>query len=302
MTREFPKTGPVTLRTNLAESPLSHALRAGEIKSELVTFDFCGPAIANQGFKPMLREAAFDAGELAIGTFLQAKIYAKPFALLPAVVMGRPQHQYLLHNSKLGSLSPKDIEGQSVGTRIYTQTTGIWVRGFLQHEYGVDLSRVTWLCSDDPHLAEYRDPPSVKRLPGGAKPIEDMLLDGEIGMALLGKEMPGEPRVKPLIADPLQASAQWCRKHGTVPVNHFFVVDARLAKMRPDVVREIYRMLQESKTRAGLPKGEFDYHPFGVAQNEKALALFCEYAFEQAIIPRSIGIDELFAETAEALG
>jgi 4,5-dihydroxyphthalate decarboxylase len=275
-------------------------LRAGEIKSDLVTFDFCGPTIANQGFKPMLRESAFDAGELAIGTFLQAKMFGKPFALLPAVVMGRPQHQYLLYNSGLGDLSPKDIEGRRVATRIYSQTTGIWVRGFLQHEYGVDLSRVTWLCSDEPHLAEYRDPPAVERLPAGSRAIEDMLLDGDIGMALLGREIE-DPRARPLIADPLAASAQWCRKHGTVPVNHFFVVDAGLAQTRPDVVREIYRMLAESKARAGLPKGEFDYHPFSIAQNERALALFAQYAFEQGIVPRQISVDELFAEVAPAL-
>jgi 4,5-dihydroxyphthalate decarboxylase len=85
-----------------------------------------------------------------------------------------------------------------------------------------------------------------------------------------------------------------------VPVNHFFVVDARLAQMRPDIVRDIYRMLSESKARAGLPAGEFDYHPFGIAQNEKALSLFVQYAAEQAIIPRRIGIDELFADTAHA--
>lgn len=301
MSRDFPTSGPVTLRTNLAESPLSHALRSGEIESDLVTFDFCGPKIANQGFKPMLRDGAFDAGELAIGTFLQAKVYGKPFVLLPAVVMGRPQHQYLLCNSRLGALSPRDIEGRRVGTRIYTQTTGIWVRGILQHEYGVDLNRVTWLCSDDPHLAEYRDPPEIERLPSGSKPIEDMLLDGDIEMALLGKDMPEEPRVRPLIAGPLRASDEWSRKYGTVPVNHFFVVDKHLAAKRPDVVREIYRMLAESKKRAGLPKGDIDFHPFGIEENRKALSMFVQYSLEQKIIPQTMSVDELFAETAGVL-
>ncbi len=62
------------------------------MKSDLVTFDFCGPKVANEGFKPMVREGKFDAGELAIVTFLQAKTYGKPLTLLPAVVMGRFQH------------------------------------------------------------------------------------------------------------------------------------------------------------------------------------------------------------------
>ena len=72
---------------------MTKALKSGAVKSDLVTFDFCGPKVANQGFKPMVRERKFDAGELAIGTFLQAKIYGKPVTLLPAVVMGRFQHQ-----------------------------------------------------------------------------------------------------------------------------------------------------------------------------------------------------------------
>ncbi|HVY00224.1 MAG TPA: phosphate ABC transporter substrate-binding protein [Pseudorhodoplanes sp.] len=301
MSRDYPKAGPVTLRTNLAESPLSHALRSGDIRSDLVTLDFCGPKVANQGFKPMLRDGAYDAGELAIGTFLQAKVHRKPVSLLPAVVMGRPQHQYLLYNSRLGTLSPRDIEGRRVGTRIYTQTTGIWVRGILRHEYGVDLDRITWVCSDDPHLAEYRDPPEIERMPAGSKSIEDMLLDGELDMALLGTEMPNEPRVRPLIADPLAAAAAWCRKYATVPVNHFFVVDTRLAETRPDVVREIYRMLAESKRRAGLPGDGVDYHPFGVEANRKALSIFIQYSVEQQIIPRSIDADELFTDVAKAL-
>jgi 4,5-dihydroxyphthalate decarboxylase len=301
MSRDYPKSGPVTLRTNLAESPLSHALRAGEIRSDLVTFDFCGPKVANQGFKPMLRDGAFDAGELAIGTFLQAKVYGKPFSLLPAVVMGRPQHQYLLYNARLGDLSPRDIEGRRVGTRIYTQTTGIWVRGILQHEYGVDLDRITWACSDDPHLAEYRDPPEIERLPSGSKPVEDMLLDGDLDMALLGREMPDEPRVHPLIADPLAASAAWCRKYGTVPINHVFVVDTALTRTRPDVIHEIYRMLAESKARAGLPKGDIDFHPFGIAGNRKALGMFVQYSVEQKIIPRAMDVDDLFSDVANAL-
>ena len=296
----FPTSGPVTLRTNLAESPLSHALRSGQIRSDLVYFDFCGPKVANQGFKPMLREGAFDAGELAIGTFLQARVYEKPFVLLPVVVMGRPQHQCILYRAALGHLTPRDIEGRRVGTRIYSQTTGIWVRGILQHEYGVDLDRITWLCSDEPHLAEYHDPANVERLASGSK-IEHLLLDGGIDIALLGSDMPGETRVRHLIADPQAAALDWCGKYNTVPVNHFFVVSASLAKERPDVVREIYRLLLASKRAAGLPGAGLDFHPFGLAANRIALQLFIQYAAEQHIIPRRIDAGDLFDECTGAL-
>ena len=50
---------------------------------------------------------------------------------------------------ELGTLSPKDIEGRRVGVRTYAQTTGLWVRGILQHDYGVDLDKVEWMTIVD---------------------------------------------------------------------------------------------------------------------------------------------------------
>ena len=137
----------------------------------------------------MVRERAFDAGELAIGTFLEAKTYGKPVTLLPAVVMGRFQHQPRAALDCARPFAPGDIEGKRIGIRSYTQTTGIWVRGIFQHEYGVDLNKVTWVCNDDGHLAEFRDPPNVERTPPGAKKVDQMLLDGEIDGAILGVEI-----------------------------------------------------------------------------------------------------------------
>jgi 4,5-dihydroxyphthalate decarboxylase len=300
MTAAFPAAGPVTLTTNLQDYPVTRALKAGEIRSDLVRFDFAGPKAAFEGFKPMVREGKFDAGELAIVTFLQAKAYGKPLVLLPAVVMGRFQHQCVLVNAALGEMKPKDIEGRRVGIRSYTQTTGAWVRGILQHEYGVDLSRVTWVCNDDAHLAEFRDPPGVERLPPGARKVDQMVLDGEVD-GFIGADMPGEPRVRHLIANPLEAAAAWSRKHGATPINHLFVVNSALSERRPDVVRDIYRMLLESKKAAPPPPDGIDFLPFGVEANRKALELIIQYAFEQKIIPRRFEVDELFDDTTRAL-
>ena len=178
---------------------MTKALKSGAIKSDLVTFDFCGPKVANQGFKQMVRERAFDAGELAIGTFLEARTYGKPVTLLPAVVMGRFQHGHTLRSTAKPPFGPADIEGKRIGIRSYTQTTGIWVRGIFKHEYGVDLNKVTWVCNDDGHLAEFKDPPNVERTPPGAKKVDQMLLDGEVDGAILGVENVDDPRVAPLI-------------------------------------------------------------------------------------------------------
>src|SRR5215475_3467374 len=73
MTAAFPNAGPVTLRTNLADYPVTRALKSGAIKADLVAFDFAGPKVAHEGFKAMVREGRFSAGELAIVTYLQAR-------------------------------------------------------------------------------------------------------------------------------------------------------------------------------------------------------------------------------------
>src|ERR1043165_1596352 len=109
---EYPKAGPVRPRANLPDYAGTKALRSGAGRSDLVTLDFCGPKVAFQGFKPMVRERAFDASELAIATFLQAKVYRKPVTLLPAVVMGRFAHKHALRCIARGPLAPQDIAGR----------------------------------------------------------------------------------------------------------------------------------------------------------------------------------------------
>jgi 4,5-dihydroxyphthalate decarboxylase len=296
----YPKSGPVTLKTNLADYPMTRALKSGAVKSDLVTFDFCGPKVANQGFKPMVRERAFDVGELAIGTFLEARTYGKPVTLLPAVVMGRFQHQCALRATAQPQFGPGDIEDKRIGIRSYTQTTGIWVRGIFKHEYGVDLNKVTWVCNDDGHLAESKDPPNVERTPKDSKKVDQMLLDGELDGAILGAEIPNEPRVAHLIPSPKDAALAWHRKYGTIPVNHFFCVDKDLAAARPDVVAEIFRMLKESKAAAG-DLGPIDFHPFGVEAVRKPLEMIMQYSVEQKIIPRAFAVDELFDDATRSL-
>jgi 4,5-dihydroxyphthalate decarboxylase len=308
MTTAFPTTGKVRLRTNLADYPVVRALKEGRVRSDLVDFDFCGPKPANQGFKPMINERAFDAGELAIGSFLQAKAYGRPLVLLPAVVVARFQHSFLVYNADRGTLTPKDLEGRRIAVRSYTQTTGIWVRGILKHEHGVDLERLTWVCTDDAHVAEYRDPPALVERPGpdvqrGAKPLDRMLLDGDVDALIPATDLTKDhANIRHLIPDPNEQAKAWAAKYGTVPTNHYFVVSKALADARPDVVREIYRMLQESKALAPPPADGIDFFPYGVEANRKALELMVQYSVEQQIIPRAYRVEELFEGATEALG
>ena len=127
--------------------------------------------------------------------------------------------------------------------RSYTQTTGTWLRGHLQNDYGVDIYRVQWVNFEDAHVLEYRDPPFVERAADG-KNLLKMVQDGELDAGIFGAELPTDPRLKSVIPDPEAETRRWRAKHGVVPLNHMVVVTQSLSRSQPELVREVYRMLQ----------------------------------------------------------
>lgn len=300
-TETFPQTGPVTLQTLLGDNASTRAIKSGEVSSDLIRFEFADYELAHDGFKPMVRDGAFDFGELAIVTFLQAKAYGKPLVLLPAPVSGRFQHHCLAYNKDVKVLSPANLSGTRIGVRSYTQTTGAWVRGILQNEYGVDPDKVTWVTFEDPHLAEYTLPPNVERAPKGKK-LTQMLFDGEIDAALMGSTLPDDPRIQTVIPEAKKAALEWHARTGAIPMNHMAVVRPNLSQQRPDVVRELYRMMRESRDANTKLIDGIQTRPHGVEALRPGLEMIVTYAFQQKLIPRRLTVDELFDDTTRALG
>jgi len=289
---------PLTLQTLLAATSNTSVLRSGEMRSPLVNFIFADVKPVNRAFKALVREQKFDLSEVAIVTFLQAKAAGKPYVLMPAVIVARDQHHTIFFNPERGHLDPGDLNGHRVGVRAYTQTTGAWVRGFLQEDYGIDFRSIRWITFEDPHVAEYIDPPWVQRAPEG-KHLLQMLLDGQIDAAIFGSENPEGMPLKPLIPDAAEVAARWAEKHGGVPINHMMVIKESITAARPDVVREVYRMLKES-TAAGPAKGTGALR-FGVDAARKSLETIIQYSECQGLIPRRFSVDELFNDVTRGL-
>ena len=195
------------LRTLLGDHSGTTALKNGSVRSDLVEFDFASYSPTNKGFKPMVREGAFDVSEMAIVTYLMAKSFGKPMVLLPDVVLARFQHGHALYNAKAGQLAPRDLNGKRVGIRSFTTTTGAWLRGILANDYGVDLDSIDWVTFEDAHVEEFVD--TTKRAPAG-KQIVQMLIDGELD-AVLG-EKSDDPDLKPLFADVAAEEKAWFEK------------------------------------------------------------------------------------------
>jgi 4,5-dihydroxyphthalate decarboxylase len=281
--------------------PQTQALKSGAITSGRVALRLTEVSPVYKSFFMMVREQKFDVCEMALVTYLQAKAFGKPLTLMPATMMGRFQHGTMLYNSERGTVTPENLAGRRVGVRSFAQTTGGWLRGILWKDYGLDLAKVKWVTFEDAHIAEFRDPPGVERAADG-KDMTKMVLDGELDAAIFGTVIPGDPRLKSVISDPDAAAKEWYKKYRTVPLNHMVVVKNSVSQSDPGAVREVFRMLHDSKKAAGLPKpGAIDTLPFGFDAVRPALELMSAYALEMKIIPRRYSVEELFDDTTRAL-
>lgn len=272
------------LKTLLGDYPVTHALRDGSVRSDMVKLDIADVKVPHTAFKRVVRDLEFDIAEIAIVTYLMAKSFGKPLRLLPAVMFGRFQHPYLVSISGIG---PKDLEGKRIAIRSSSVTTVAWIRGMLADEYGVDLSRITWVTFEDAHVAEYRDPPGTERAPAGKTPL-GMLLEGEVDAAVLSDPVPQDERLRSVIPDPAAAAADWQRRKGAIQVNHLVCVRNTLSQ---DVVDEVYRLLQESKN---IGAKDAPTSPFGLEENRRNLEVAIDYVYRQKLIPKRFSVDELF--------
>jgi 4,5-dihydroxyphthalate decarboxylase len=220
-------------------------------------------------------------------------------------------HAPIVYNVKSGVKAPKDLEGKKVGVRAYTVTTGVWARGILASEYGVDLDKVTWVVVDEEHVQEYQKPSNVLERPGAN--LGKMLAEGELAAAI-GAGQVDSPDVKSLIDSPREAEAAWYRKTGIYPINHTVVVKDSLLQADPTLAPRIFGAFKEAKaaflkqldspaTLSGDAQalaqrrsivGD-DPLPNGVARNRKALEAIIQFARDQKILPRAVSPEEVFA-------
>jgi 4,5-dihydroxyphthalate decarboxylase len=278
------------LRTLLGDYACTAALKSGSISSGSVTLDFAGYSPTHTGFKPMVREQAFDVSELAIVTYLMAKSFGKPMVLLPVVVMARSQHAFALVNARYGTLTPAGLNGKRVGIRSFTTTTGAWLRGILANDHGVDLGSIDWVTFEDAHVAEFQD--TTRRAPKG-KQIVRMLIDGELD-AVLG-EKSDHPALKPLFDDVAAEEKAWLARHNVMPINHMVVVSETLSRTNPEAVREVFRLLRESAARAPASP------QFSADDMRRSLQMIIRYTAQQGLLPREFTVDELFDDLTRTL-
>jgi 4,5-dihydroxyphthalate decarboxylase len=284
---------PVVLRTALGAYPHTAALRDGRVVSDKLRLDFADVSPANRAFAPMVREGRYDVSELAIATALQAKAYGKPIVVLPVTVAARFQEAALLCRADGEVRGPADLAGRRIGVRAYSQTTAMWLRGILADEHGVRPEAMRWVTFEDAHVAEAKDPPWAERAAPG-KELLSMLRAGELDAVIVGNDVPDDPSLRTVFSDPAAAGQAFLRRHGFVPVNHLVVVRRELAERRPELVAELQHLFRDAKAAAAPPDGGVDTLPMGRAALRPAIDLALRYSSEQGLLPRQLGLDELW--------
>lgn len=303
-------------------------LKNGAVTIPGVDFEFLEikPQIA--AYRRMVRNVDFDICELASTTYMIARGYGKPFKALPVFFGRRFHHHGLVVRPDSGISAPKDLEGKKVGVRAYTVTTGVWTRGILQNEYGVDPYKVNWMVDDEEHVQELKLPDNVQHVPED-KSLASMMANGEIQAGFLanagiGRE--GKPRedwaAKPsyptdtyreLIPDAEAAEAEWYKRTGILPCHGTIVIKDEVAAKYPDLPRRLYDAFLESKERylEKVRSGEAtekkdnsvrkmidlvgpDPMPYGLKANLQSIEALRTYAFQQGLMPTRMPIEDLF--------
>ncbi|WP_433887633.1 hypothetical protein [Streptomyces sp. CA-111067] len=245
---------------------------------------------ASRGF---VNDAAVDVCEVAVVTLLQAVAYSRPVVLLPVTTLVRAQHQTLV---SLSGLPVESLEGRSVGVRSWSQTTGVWLRGFLTEQFGVDLRKVDWRVYEAGHVDAYQDPTWVTRAPAGAG-LQADFLDGRLDYGVMGNGLPSDDRIRTAIPDALGVAAEWSARKGFTPINHVIGVSAAAARKHSAAICAMYDAMRD--VAAQDPGGS---EPVGFEALRAPISLAAAYALEQEVLPRPVAFDELLAQSSEALG
>jgi 4,5-dihydroxyphthalate decarboxylase len=320
----------VHLKTVLRHFGHTADLNDGKIPIEGVQIDYVDvqPAIAS--YRRMVRDIEFDMCELAPTTYYIARAYGAPYTALPIFLTRAFHHQGLVVRNDSGIRTPKDLEGKKVGVRAYSVTTGVWTRGILSNEYGVDSSKVTWVVDDEEHVAQLQLPANVVHVPEG-KSLVSMIASGEIqagftANAGIGREGPPQPgweakepqttaAYEELWKDGHTLGIEWYRRTGIYPFHGVIVLKDELLATHPWIAKAIYQAFCEAKAR-WLPRlrsgqantaddqkyrelipviGEYPL-PYGINANLPSIQALITCAVQQKLMPKRLSVEELFVD------
>jgi 4,5-dihydroxyphthalate decarboxylase len=273
-------------------------------------------------FYRFTRFREWDVSEMSLAKALALLSQPAPDIVAIPVFPSRVFRHSAIYASKLNA--PNALEGKRVGIPEWAQTAGIYVRGLLQHEYGVDLARIDWVQAGvrEPGRVEkvaLELPPGVRITPAPDKTLAAMLASGELDAAISARD-PGGRR---LFENYREVEEAYFRKTRIFPIMHVIVLRREVYERDRWTAMNLFKAFEEAKraaeariTEIGLshiPMPWLAEHarrwreisggqswPYGLEANRPTLEAFLQYAHEQGVTKRRLRVEELFApETLE---
>jgi 4,5-dihydroxyphthalate decarboxylase len=319
-------------KTTITSYPHVAALKDGSIAPAGFKLDFVevDPMIA--AYRRMVRNLEYDICEVAVTTYVVAKAFNKGFTALPIPL----NHMFHFGDIQVGLDTginvPADLVGRRVGVRAYTVTTGVWVRGLLQNEYGVDPAKINWITDDEEHVQEFVAPPNVTASAGES--LVDLFQEGKIDAAFSGRAglgRSGAPRegwekgnaatpavlstreFRALFPNAAELDVAWFKRTGIYPMHGVLCVRDSVLAANPGLPRALFDAFTRAKDeylaklREDGPQNADDKKwvalqeivgadplPYGLEANMKTVEALIEYALQQKLIAKRYTPEELF--------
>jgi 4,5-dihydroxyphthalate decarboxylase len=303
----------------------TRALGDGRVKIDGVDLKFVNITPPSQIFLRMLHDEEFDASEMSLSNFMIAIGKGdRRFVALPVFPSRVFRHSYIWLNAKAGIAKPADLKGKNVGIADYSMTALLFVRGLLQHEYGVAPQDIHWFRRRSEHVT-IELPPGI-RIDNIAKEqtLDGLLEAGELDAVAVTSPprafLNGSPLVQRLFPDSRAVEAEYYRRTKIFPIMHMVVIRRAIYEQDPSLAARLTQGFEGAKKLAfegyeedltALPWTNLnleyarqvlgpDVYPYGVKNNSATLEAATLYSHEQGLTQTKFAVNDLFApETVE---
>jgi 4,5-dihydroxyphthalate decarboxylase len=319
---------PMTFACGLYDRML--ALYTGDVKAEGIDLNFLVMDNPREIFDRMSNRLEFDACEMSSSEYVTRFAAKKlPFVALPVFPSRVFRHGFIVVNRRFVK-SAKDLEGKRIGVPLYTQTAALFIRGLMQHDLGIDLSKIEWVQGavnepggyGSPSVMPMRKPVNIKPNDSG-KSLSDLLEAGDI-QAIIGSNLPRalkhHPDVVRLFPDFRAREKDYYQRTKIFPIMHLVVIRNDVYEKNPFVATSLYNAFDKAKDvarekmrisgtlRYMLPWLPDDVEeidtlfggdcwPYGVEPNRITLEALVGYMVDQGLIAEKIPVEKLFAPT-----
>jgi 4,5-dihydroxyphthalate decarboxylase len=309
---------PLTLACGDYE--IIRALKEGEVEPDGIDLTVLTEMDSTTRHWRFIRNRDFDMAETSASSYVVAKDQGQAVTALPVFLHRRFRHGFVFINTTKGIRKPNDLIGRKVGIKSFLVTAGHWMRGILEHEYGVPHKSVEYFAELDEDI-EFTPHADLKitRLPH-AKSVETMLAEGEldavIHSSIIKPFAAKDPRVGRLFPDFKNEEITYYKKTGIFPIMHVLGVKQEIVDQHPWVPINMFQAFQRAKAIAVarmanpriVPLAWYreaweeqeqilgpDPWEYGLGdKNRHTIETLAGYSYEQGLTRRRLTADDLF--------